>query len=828
MALLVGLGSLVHAQEGDPPLQPYGDGTLVSNLGQSNATNADVLMGGQMAQSFNVGSRADGSGYRLQSIRVTSGAAEINNIILVPEVRVSLHSDGGASPGPRLRALTVPDDFASTEELKEYTLTVPPETVIPGGARYWIVFENLTQTLLLGATSSAAADQDPPPAAGWSIHTRRVIRTSTTDWNRVDRSIKMAVTGLAENAIPKLGGNEGFAGEDRAGVGLSEVGGFPPGSYWGQATSFTPGGDGWYALNSITFGATTTAGGVFRVAIHGDDGDDDGPAADALYVAHVEEPAGDNRVLEDLTATFPDNATLEPGRKYWAVFDEVTGAGFYSIHLAENSNEDAGFAGWAIGDTKYQMDYLTADEFSWSASSALKPIQMAFHGYAEPERVLVGAHGLGDSAEDGPYLRFGTERVTKTWLRLPKDRTFDFCEPAFVAGSDTETSWRRCDLSPSSHYNHKWAGGRGFTTGPNPTGYTITGLGVDIDLQSGTLDPTANIYAANAFHTAAGALDPQSPLAGYRATAGAGRSPDRFAPRTSASAELQADPERAYVAYFRNAPGGYFQTPNAAGGQDPGAEAGWTLGRSYGSRFVRPLGFGGDDWNFGEGDARLVPLNVYGWPNPLPPAPNPDPPAPAPALVSNLGKASNASGFAVARTTVLDREIASSFTTGEHNAGYALHGLQIEVPSDPADFVGGLRAAIHADDGGQPGASSLLELGLQINPRSGLLTFHAPDGIILFPKTTFWVVVDAAVTATDDNSVNVAYTREEGEDDCAARDWSLGAGTLWRAAESSSWGGEFSTSSRWPFSASRCPAQRPRSASPPAATCPATPLPPGA
>ena len=349
------------------------------------------------------------------------------------------------------------------------------------------------------------------------------------------------------------------------------------------------------------------------------------------------------------------------------------------------------------------MDYLTADEFSWSASSALKPIQMAFHGYAEPERVLVGAHGLGDSAEDGPYLRFGTERVTKTWLRLPKDRTFDFCEPAFVAGSDTETSWRRCDLSPSSHYNHKWAGGRGFTTGPNPTGYTITGLGVDIDLQSGTLDPTANIYAANAFHTAAGALDPQSPLAGYRATAGAGRSPDRFAPRTSASAELQADPERAYVAYFRNAPGGYFQTPNAAGGQDPGAEAGWTLGRSYGSRFVRPLGFGGDDWNFGEGDARLVPLNVYGWPNPLPPAPNPDPPAPAPALVSNLGKASNASGFAVARTTVLDREIASSFTTGEHNAGYALHGLQIEVPSDPADFVGGLRAAIHADDGGQPG-----------------------------------------------------------------------------------------------------------------------------
>ena len=62
----------------------------------------------------------------------------------------------------------------------------------------------------------------------------------------------------------------------------------------------------------------------------------------------------------------------------------------------------------------------------------------------------------------------------------------------------------------SSHYDHEWAGGRGFTTGPNPSGYTISGLGVDIDAQSGTLDPVADIYAAEAFSSRKGARDPQS------------------------------------------------------------------------------------------------------------------------------------------------------------------------------------------------------------------------------------------------------------------------------------------------------------------------------
>ena len=195
---------------------------------------------------------------------------------------------------------------------------------------------------------------------------------------------------------------------------------------------------------------------------------------------------------------------------------------------------------------------------------------MTFHGYAEPERVLVGAHELRDTAADGPFLRFGNERVTRAWLNLPKDRTFDFCEPAFVAGSDTETSWRLCDLHPDSHYDHEWAGGRGFTTGPHPTGYTITGLGVDIDAESGTLDPEASHLHRRDVPTPAGA----------RAT------PGRTWPSTRRSRHQQVARPLRSGDWQRRAPSrprthlcgllpnnanlGYFQTPNAGRRPGPG------------------------------------------------------------------------------------------------------------------------------------------------------------------------------------------------------------------------------------------------------------------
>ena len=391
---------------------------------------------------------------------------------------------------------------------------------------------------------------------------------------------------LQQNSPVKLADNTDEVDDEDdglvAGFVTGDPGATPPSaaSYRSYAVSFTTGGDaGWYQLVEVLIATKVTGTPLARLSIHRDH--EGSPHAEALYVTHFR---GASEEEPDLHLEFPDNTPLYPNQTYWAVFEEVSGLGVYEISTAPNGNEDPD--GWPISDTSLQREFFSLAGRSWQAS-ALKPIAIIVDGYPVEESVLVGAHGLRDTAADGPFLRFGTERVTKVWLNLPKGRTYDGgatnpsiridCEPRFVEGPYTETSWRLC--STNRHYDHEWAGGRGFTTGPHPTGYTISGLGVDIDLESGTLDPVANLYAVDAFSSREGARDPQSPLASYQATAGIGGSPDRFAPRTAVSEELHVEPGRTYVAYFQNAAAGYYQTPNASRGEDPGG-AGWTLGGS--------------------------------------------------------------------------------------------------------------------------------------------------------------------------------------------------------------------------------------------------------
>ena len=595
---------------------------------------------------------------------------------------------------------------------------------------------------------------------------------------------------LQQNSPVKLADNTDEVDDEDdglvAGFVTGDPGATPPSaaSYRSYAVSFTTGGDaGWYQLVEVLIATKVTGTPLARLSIHRDH--EGSPHAEALYVTHFR---GASEEEPDLHLEFPDNTPLYPNQTYWAVFEEVSGLGVYEISTAPNGDEDPD--GWPISDTSLQREFFSLAGRSWQAS-ALKPIAIIVDGYPVEESVLVGAHGLRDTAADGPFLRFGTERVTKVWLNLPKGRTYDGgatnpsiridCEPRFVEGPDTETSWRLC--STNRHYDHEWAGGRGFTTGPHPTGYTISGLGVDIDLESGTLDPVANLYAADAFSSREGARDPQSPLASYQATAGIGGSPDRFAPRTAVSEELHVDPGRTYVAYFQNAANGYYQTPNASRGEDPGG-AGWTLGGPYGSRFVHPVGFGGDDWNH-DNEFKWIPLNVYGWPNPLPPAPNPAPPPPGPVLVSTLGQPSNPTSQLVGKRINLEIAYAASFTNG-NDAVHTLHGVQIEVTViPPLQVLGAIRASIYSDGGGEPGVA-LHVLGLRANPQVGVLTFDAPADTTLAANTTFWLVIDIAHSPTED-FFRTAVTSSTGQDACAIRDWSIGDVAYFREGPGAAW-----------------------------------------
>ena len=775
------------------------DNTLVSNLGQTAASTAGIIgpFGGnnvEIGMAFTTGNNP--FGYHLTSAQIDMRTPVSGNT----NPNFSIRADNGGIPSETI-LYTLTTSTAITGSWNLVTFTTGDQTTLHPNTTYWLHAAN-TGTTRMNLRNTDSDDEDSESNVGWQISNNRYVRTGGGTWDQqLIGKTRMQINGHAiqQKEIIKLGGN-GTVNTGTVGVGYQEVrsGSITPTRYHGYATSFTPGGDGWYNLSSIGFSIQKENARLIRVAIHEDNSGS--PANAALYVAYVDlDILSEADVISDLTATFPDNATLDAGKTYWAVFDEITGAGIFHLYLAEDSSEDAGFESWAIGDELYDIDYLTATGFTWNPTSDDttlirndEPILMTFHGYAEPERTLVGAHRLRDTADDGPLLRFGTERITKAWLKLPMGQTFDFCEPTFVAGSGTERSWRRCDLSPSSHHDHEWAGGRGFTTGPNPTGYTITALGVDMDAEEGTINPQAAIHSTSAFQTTEGARDPHPPLANYQATASIGGSPDRFAPRTAVSEKLHVEPGRTYVAYFQNAAAGYFETPNARAGQDPGAEDGWTLGYPYGSKFIHPLGFAGEPWNLGNGESKRIPLNIYGWPNPLVAAPNPKPPAPAPALVSNLDLTPG-DRFILQRGEFLARAIASPFTTGSHGAGYALHGLQIELQNQPVEFVGGIKAAIHNDNDGKPGAF-LHELGLQVNLQKGIATFHAPASTILAANTTYWLIVRAESMLTNTQQVVVVLahwkkTSSNVRNGCDARNWSIGTSYYWRATSAHSWNG---------------------------------------
>ena len=164
---------------------------LVSNLGQTSAAPINIFDGKGAAQAFVAAPGPADFGYHFQGIRVSARGVHVFRALRIPQVRASLHGDSGGIPGARLHTLTMPLDFASTENLTDYTLLAPPGTVLRGGARYWVVFEVLFNNLYLEATNSA--DEDTRLEA-WSIDNESYTKQAS-GWVIRPRVIKLAVLG---------------------------------------------------------------------------------------------------------------------------------------------------------------------------------------------------------------------------------------------------------------------------------------------------------------------------------------------------------------------------------------------------------------------------------------------------------------------------------------------------------------------------------------------------------------------------------------------------------------------------------------------------------
>ena len=164
---------------------------LVSNHGGAPGSRGDISQNNRTAQAFVTGPGLAGFSYHFQGIRVSVGAQQVGGTVLTPQVEATIRNDNGGLPGTLLHTLTLPADFASTEDRTAYTLAAPSGTVLNRNTRYWVVIEVLREILLYDTTTSTDEDQR---LDGWSIDNRRYARGSD-DWVSLPRVIKLAVLG---------------------------------------------------------------------------------------------------------------------------------------------------------------------------------------------------------------------------------------------------------------------------------------------------------------------------------------------------------------------------------------------------------------------------------------------------------------------------------------------------------------------------------------------------------------------------------------------------------------------------------------------------------
>ena len=137
---------------------------------------------------------------------------------------------------------------------------------------------------------------------------------------------------------------------------------------------------------------------------------------------------------------------------------------------------------------------------------------------------------------------------------------------------------------------------------------------------------------------------------------------------------------------------------------------------------------------------------------------------PALAFVSNLKKTSGGA-LSVFATTYY----AVSFRTGNHDQGYAISGVTMNLQLFGDNFH--QRISIFNDSTGNPGTSlysitSTRELSATLQAE----TFAFPSGTTLEPNTTYWIVAQLV----DNGNYRVSYTTDVAEDPTPFPGWSIG------------------------------------------------------
>ena len=208
-----------------------------------------------------------------------------------PNPEVSMRADDGGLPGETV-LYTLTTSTAITGSWNLVTFTTGDQTTLHPNTTYWLHAANTGTTRIRTSEILTVTTKTPSRTSTGKSATTVTPEQGSGTWDQQLTSAgktRMQINGHAiqQKEIIKLGGNGTVNNGTVISVGYQEVrsGSITPTRYRGYATSFTPGGDGWYHLSSIGFNIQKDDARLIRVAIHEDNSG--GPADAALYVAYM-------------------------------------------------------------------------------------------------------------------------------------------------------------------------------------------------------------------------------------------------------------------------------------------------------------------------------------------------------------------------------------------------------------------------------------------------------------------------------------------------------------------------------------------------------------
>ena len=541
--LLIALAALVlpavgHAQTLDP--------VLVSNTGQAAGSDLATATGRvTYAQSFTTGDHPDG--YFLSSVDV--GLKAVTGVT----AEVALWRSHRVARAPRIGFYFVPDHILATlsgvpiidndaSTLERFSAN---DVLLLPATTYWIVVTRTggADDGLSVATTSSEAAVDAGGMAGFSVGNNVWVPTSSLDpdapeWDdysgSVDASMKIGLRGSEATRPPgPYATNRNELSRAAAAETSSTASKY--------ATSFTTASNpDTHQLTSVLLSVAAEAGVSPRVAIHAD-ASGGRPAASAVTNGTLTAPADVSRVLgapERAVFTASPAISLAGGITYWVVLDVGSGTGSLSVSTtADDRNDNIPQPQWTIGETMKAYSGT-----SWSNDSLGRSFRMALNGptdqYIGPPfqfmrevRIGLPQVGVGVVAEihdesfrvknamwqwqrgdtsdgtftDIPAEQGGTSRVyvpaaadLGKWLKALASYENAFGPGKMLSGVSGNAVLSQPIMSNAGQISDVNSFlqvpdtvniAQAFTTGGNPSGYSLSGLrfGIRIDTDADAL-----------------------------------------------------------------------------------------------------------------------------------------------------------------------------------------------------------------------------------------------------------------------------------------------------------------------------------------------------